>query len=522
MCGIFGLFQVDIDKQRTRDAFEKTSRRGPDAQSIKCISDDIVFGFHRLAIVNLDEMGVQPFNYMNTTMVCNGEIYNCMDLQKYTPNIENWYAKSDCAVIQVLYDNLSMSQVCSSLDGVFAFLLLDKSESQPTMYAARDPFGVRPLYWTRDGRFFASEVKSLISLVDDASHIAQFPPGCWWSSKHGLQRYYEYIYPYIEYNTPVNAIRIALTSAVRKRMMSDRKIGCLLSGGLDSSLIAALVQKSSSHQIETFAIGMENSTDLVAAQKVADFINSKHHSVVVSEDDYFNAIPEVIRAIESYDITTVRASVGNYLVGKYIKENSTCTVIFNGDGSDEQSGYLYLGGAPNNDEFKKECIRLLEEIHMFDVLRSDRSISSDHSLEARTPFLDKDFVQTYMGVDTELKNYNNKIEKHLLRSAFANENLIPDEILWRRKEAFSDGCSGVERSWHSIIKERVDALISDKEFESMGEYAYNPPTSKEALYYRKIFDEVYPNCGSLLPHFWLPKYTDETDPSARELLNYMK
>ena len=233
---------------------------------------------------------------------------------------------------------------------------------------------------------------------------------------------------------------------------------------------------------------------------------------------------EVIYAIESYDTTTVRASTANYLVGKYIKENTTITVVYNGDGSDEQSGYIYLKNAPNKDEFNNECIRLLKEIHLYDCLRSDRSISSKWSLEARTPFLDKEFVEFYMSIDPTLKMYNNKIEKYLLRKAFENDNFLPQDVLWRRKEAFSDGCSSNERSWHNIIKEHVDKIITEDEYKKqLNKFSghHNPPKTKEQIYYRMLFDKYFKNKEQVIPHFWMPKWCgNQSDPSARELSIY--
>jgi asparagine synthase (glutamine-hydrolysing) len=249
---------------------------------------------------------------------------------------------------------------------------------------------------------------------------------------------------------------------------------------------------------------------------VAEHIGSKHHTIELSEEEFLNAIPEVIYNIESYDTTTVRASVGNYLIGKYIKENTDITVVFNGDGSDEQSGYLYLGNAPSEQEFKQECIKLLSEIHYFDVLRSDRAMSSHWSLESRTPFLDTDFVNYYMSIETKHKMYDNKIEKYLLRLSFNEDNLLPPDVLWRRKEAFSDGCSSKERSWHKVIQEYIEKNVSDSEYRS-NTFIHNPPQLKESYLYRKIYESFYKGFANLIPHYWLPNWSECVDPSAREL-----
>lgn len=314
-----------------------------------------------------------------------------------------------------------------------------------------------------------------------------------------------------------------LNEAVRKRVIgtSDRPIACLLSGGLDSSLIAALVNKYYGKQLETYCIGMPGSDDLMNARKVADHIKSKHTEIILSPDEFFDAIPEVIRMIESYDTTTVRASVGNYLIGKYIKEHSDAKVIFNGDGSDELAGgYLYFLAAPDNFEFDKECRRLLSDIHKFDVLRSDKSISSN-GLEPRTPFLDKNFVGGYLSIPINERNprSNGKKlpEKYLLRQAVQEmaPELLPKEILWRTKEAFSDGVSGNAGSWFQIISDKIDSEIQLKT--PNYNYVHNPPQTKEQIYYRELFERFYPNAANVIPYFWMPRFVDAKDSSARTL-----
>ena len=302
---------------------------------------------------------------------------------------------------------------------------------------------------------------------------------------------------------------------VKKRVVgtTDRPVACLLSGGLDSSLITALVNKFYATELETYSIGMEGSEDLINAKKVAKHLGTKHTEIILTPQEFWDAIPEVIKAIESYDTTTVRASVGNYLIGKYISEHSDAKVIFNGDGSDEVAGgYLYFLKAPDSYEFDKECRRLLKDIHTFDVLRSDKSISSN-GLEPRTPFLDKSFVEMYLNVPLKLRDprydkENPKMEKYFLRNVvetFAPE-LLPKEILWRTKEAFSDGVSGNAGSWFEIIKERAQYQITDIKFL---QEKINSPITPEQKYYRSIFDKNYPNSAHVLPYFWMPKYVNQ-------------
>ena len=316
-----------------------------------------------------------------------------------------------------------------------------------------------------------------------------------------------------------------LDSAVKKRVVgtSDRSIACLLSGGFDSSVIAALVSSHYKGVLETYSIGLEGSEDLKYANMVAKHIGSKHTSIVVPEEAFFAAIPEVILHIESYDTTTVRASVGNYLLGKYIAGNSDAKVIFNGDGSDEVAGgYLYFKASPSDIEFDKECKRLLADIYAFDVLRSDKCISS-HGLEPRTPFLDRAFVDYYLSIPANIRNTNkDKSEKYILRKAVeqCNPDLLPADIIWRKKEAFSDGVSGLTKSWFQIIQERVNNLIDTGIFKlpDVGQYKVNVPTTTEQMYYRYLFEIYFPGRAGILPYFWMPKFIEGVvDASARTL-----
>lgn len=316
-------------------------------------------------------------------------------------------------------------------------------------------------------------------------------------------------------------IRYYFGKAVEKRVANtDRPVACLLSGGLDSSLVTALAAKFSKYPLETYSIGLEGSQDLANAQKVADFLKTRHTSVVISEEDFLNAIPKVIRDIESYDTTTVRASVGNYLIGKFISKNSQAKVILNGDGSDElMGGYLYFHAAPSSLEFDAECRRLLKDIHAFDVLRSDKCISS-HGLEPRTPFLDREWVQFYLSIHPAIRAHNieKNTEKYLIRKAFDKENILPEEVLWRRKEAFSDGVSSQTKSWYEVIQEHVDFLKhNNSPFLEKKTYEYLPPKTDEQLYYRNIYEHFFPNQSKLIPYFWMPKFVEATDSSARTL-----
>jgi asparagine synthase (glutamine-hydrolysing) len=327
------------------------------------------------------------------------------------------------------------------------------------------------------------------------------------------------------------AIRYALEEAVEKRLLTERPIACLLSGGLDSSLIASLLQmnlkKRGLPPLKTFSIGFEGSSDLAHAQIVAKWIGSDHTEIKMTPDEFFNAIPTVIKAIESYDTTTVRASTGNYLVAKKIRELSDCKVVFNGDGSDELlGGYLYFNNAPNDQAFQAECERLLNDMHMYDVLRSDRSISAN-GLEARTPFLDKQFVSVVRSIHPAfLRPVKGKqCEKYILRAAFDDGITLPEQVLWRRKEAFSDGVSTPEKAWFQEIQERVKAIVPEDWIQksSLSYSNHMLPTTPEEYYYRYLFTLSYGLSAIkvAVPYRWMPRWCPETnDPSARTLQVY--
>jgi len=544
MCGFLAYFGSNIPKEDIIFNGNKIRYRGPDNSSYKRV-DDISFLFHRLSIIDTSSLGNQPMSIEDDeiTLVCNGEIYNYKDLiSKFNFNPKS---NSDCEVIMHLYKSFGLEKTLRLLDGVFAFVLYDKRAK--IAYAARDPFGVRPSFFgvTSDSEeyFIASEAKAISELCEI---VYPFPPGSWWGSDapNVFTSYYNFKYKIndnLSEEKALLSIRRSLVKAVEKRLMSEREIGCLLSGGLDSSLITALVSRmlngyrlvndewvfsekfKINSSVKTFSIGMEGSPDLKYAKKVAKFIGSDHNEVKLTELDFLRAIEEVVYKIESFDTTTVRASVGNYLVSKFIKDNTDCKVIFNGDGSDEACcGYVYNINAPDSCSLHEESARLLSELYLFDVLRSDRSISSN-GLEARTPFLDKEFVKTYMSIPPSLKSFDKKtrIEKHLLRKAFACDNLLPEDVLWRHKCAFSDGVSSIKTSWHKSLQEFVDTMISDEEFEEeSSKISHCKPLLKESFYYRKVFDKFFAGHANLISHFWMPKWTDVIDPSARELNSY--
>ena len=541
MCGIFGILNNhQSSKEDINTAFKNGYKRGPEKSTFYEINKQTSFGFHRLAINGLNDESNQPIRADDCVLICNGEIYNYKELKAEELNDVSFKTQSDCETIIHLYRKYGIVETLKLINGEFAFALYDLKNE--TIMLARDPLGVRALYFAEATPFtkeivFASELKCISPLnKHSVFKVEQFKPGCYMTIKQGIEnmwcidtRYSQYYSPLLPDVTAqihesessyLSMINTTLKQCVKRRVTTtERPVACLLSGGLDSSLITALVAKEyGGENLETYSIGMPGSEDLKYARMVAEHLKTKHTEIVMSEDEFFDAIPEVIKSIESYDTTTVRASTGNYLVSKYISKNSEAKVIFNGDGSDEVTGgYLYFHKAPSPDEFDKECRRLLKDIHTFDVLRSDKSISSN-GLEPRTPFLDKEFVDMYMSIPLEFRYHagRNQCEKYLLRKAFEAENLLPHEVLWRTKEAFSDGVSKATRSWYEVIEQKVSNM--DLSYNSMHDtYTVNTPTTVEQFYFRSLFEMYYENLGYLIPYFWMPRFINAKDSSARTL-----
>ena len=504
MCGIF-CFIDDKSFNREEIKYEsyKCAHRGPDN------TKDIFFHgkeyylylvFHRLSINGLNNKSDQPFIFNKKTLICNGEIYNYKELQKkYNISL---ISDSDCEIILHLYEIMSVEKFINELDGVFSFIIFDQEKYE--IIVGHDPLGIRQLYWFHENNniCFASEMKSLCKF---SKNIEFFPPGAFCiydiiNKKITLKKYYDFVYPSIKYNyddIPL-LIKKNLTSAVEKRLLSDRPIGCLLSGGLDSSVISAIVSKKVKN-LRTFSIGLRGSPDLEKAKIVSDYLKTKHTSVEVSEKKMLEAIEKTIKQIESYDITTVRASVPMFLLSEYIRDNTDIKVVLSGEGSDEASGsYLYFHNAPNEKEFQDECIRLLKDVHCFDVLRGDKT-TAGAGLEIRVPFFDKNFINFYMSIEPKYKVVTDSMEKYLLRKAFESD--LPQEIVWRRKDGFSDGVSKSEKPWYEIINE-----YSQKNFNLNEENMYK-------MYYDKYYKDI-----NNIPYLWMPKWINQTNPSGRLIL----
>ena len=552
MCGIFALLYDEDDRNINDENISKTimkgQKRGPEnsvIETYKKNSSSITFGFHRLAINGLNEVSNQPISHNKLKLICNGEIYNFKQLFESFKIVPK--TNSDCEIITCLYDLCKMNCV-SMLDGVFSFIIYDEETNQ--VCVARDPYGVRPLYecyYENNHIGFSSDLEPLC--FQKIKYIRSFLPGSYsiynvnpqtnkWNMIHHEQYFFNnsYLQPYIPSEKKTIEFYMytfveKLKSSIKKRVENcERTIASLLSGGLDSSIVSAYVSKfykeKTGQILETYSIGLKDAEDLTFSKQVSSFINSNHNEIIMTNDDFINSIPNVIKDIESYDTTTVRASVGNWNIGKYIKENSDAKVIFNGDGADELAGgYLYFHLCPNNEEFDKECKRLLKDIHIFDVKRSDKCISS-HGLEPRTPFLDKEMTRFYLSIPIEYRNHtkNNQCEKYFIRKSIEiyDSNLLPKEILWRKKEAFSDGVSSQNKSWFEIIQDYIEECQNTQCFNNT--YTCNIPKTKEQKYYRELFRHYFPDkCDELIPYFWMPKYVSNSyDASARTLDIYNK
>ena len=506
MCGIFFIASkqtIDLDICKINSL--KIKHRGPDnTKHIQLNIEDyfIYTEFHRLSINGIDEKSNQPINIDGLYLLCNGEIYNYKQLAidhdiKLTTN-------SDCEIILHLYNILPIQEFINELDGVFSFIIYDKKTKQ--IYIGHDPFGIRALYYSIKDNYLSvsSEMKCLDSYYEN--NVKFFPPGSYGiydinSKNLGINNYYNFIYNTIQDNDTniIKKIKKKLTEAVNKRLLSDRPIGCLLSGGLDSSIITSILKKNNKN-LKTFSIGLEGSPDILSSQIVADYLETDHTNIIVTIEDMLEAIDKTIYQIESYDITTIRASVPMYLLSKYISENTDIKVIFSGEGSDEASGsYLYFHNCPGPDEFQNECIRLLKEVHMFDALRGDKT-TSGNGLEIRVPFFDKEFLSYYMSIDPKQKMVKDGMEKYLLRKSFEND--LPEQIVWRRKDGFSDGISTLEKPWYDIIEE----------------YAQKKYKLNEKDMYKMIYDKYFKSDN--IPHYWLPKWSGKIDnPSGRLIIS---
>lgn len=573
--------------------FWNISHRGPDTSTLLTFDKNrAIAGFHRLSIVDTSHRSNQPFVSRTHTrtivFMCNGEIYNYKYLlEKYDLDTSGGSnGIGDCMALFLLYqkftntsqfathDKLSATQEKGNHDlngfvnalredvrGEYAFVVMEFdacSESLIRVVAGRDPVGVRPLYYNESALdqnasylCISSEIKGFVSQKD--SSVIEFDPGCVKIFNLAAVdvvpvtmqqiRFYDVASQSCggslvwqldgEYNTQrtLSKIRSVVVRAVQERLHAHRPLAFLLSGGVDSSLVCAIATRILKCPIRTFCCGMAGGTDLAYARKAANHIGSIHTEVLFTPEEALKAISEVVRATETWDTTTIRASTGQYLVSKHISTQTDCRVLLVGEGPDEVcSSYLFNWYCPDGNSLQESAVDLVRDMHMYDIRRGDRCISH-WGMEARVPFLDPEFIQTYWSIPPELRHPAHKgIEKWWLRAAFADFDLLPDEVLWRKKEAFSDGVSATEQSWFSIIQQHSDTVVSDDEMErekSASKYPHCTPPTKEAMWFRNEFCKHYPHNQNCISGYWQPKYDSfgkkvggYVDPSARNLEVY--
>lgn len=544
MCSVFGILDIKSDAAALRpvalEMSKKLRHRGPDWSGIYS-SERAILAHERLAIVGLNS-GAQPLYSQDKKhiLAVNGEIYNHKELRARYEDKFDFQTDSDCEVILALYQELG-ADLLEELNGIFAFVLYD--EEKDTYLIGRDHIGIIPLYQGYDehGNYYvASEMKALVPVCKT---ISEFPPGCYYGSADSEpQRYYTRDwneYAAVQGNsTSKEELTQALEDAVKRQLMTDVPYGVLLSGGLDSSITSAVAKRFAAMRIEddekseawwpqlhSFAVGLEGAPDLKAAREVADKIGTVHHEMTYTVQEGLDAIRDVIYHIETYDVTTIRASTPMFLMGRKIKAMGI-KMVLSGEGADEIfGGYLYFHKAPNAKEFHEETVRKLLALNMFDCARANKSLAA-WGVEGRVPFLDKEFIDVAMRLNPEDKMCGNgKMEKHILRECF--EHYLPDSIAWRQKEQFSDG---VGYGWIDSLKEVAEAKVTDQQMETAAyRFPYNTPATKEGYVYREIFEELFPlesaaqcvpggpsvACSSAKAIEWDESFQNCIDPSGR-------
>ena len=546
MCGIVGVFDLKLDAKELRkqvlEMSKKIRHRGPDWSGIYC-GEKAILAHERLAIVD-PQSGGQPLysKDKNLVLAVNGEIYNHLELRDQLKNDYEFQTLSDCEVILALYQRKG-PQFLEELNGIFGFALYDVVND--SYLIARDHIGVIPLYigWDIYGNFYvASELKSLEGYCNK---IELFLPGHYWYSKDGkMTKWYSRDWVQFEAvennDTDINKIKLELEASVHRQLMSDVPYGVLLSGGLDSSIVSAIAKKYSGKRVESgdkqdawwpqlhsFAVGLVGSPDLIAAKKVAAHIGTIHHEVHFTVQEGLDALRDVIYHLETYDVTTIRASTPMYLLARVIKSMGI-KMVLSGEGADELfGGYLYFHKAPNAKSFHDETVRKLSKLHLYDCLRANKALAA-WGVEGRVPFLDKEFMDIAMRLNPEEKMAKNgRMEKWVLRKAF--ENYLPASIAWRQKEQFSDG---VGYSWIDSLKELTSRKVTDEQqLNAKFRFPINPPMSKEEYYYRSIFTEHFPSdsaasCVPSVPSVacstpeaiaWDASFKNLNDPSGRSI-----
>jgi len=526
MCGILAIIGKGKDEELVKKLSKRMSHRGPDESDLHITENGNILSHERLSIIDLHS-GKQPIKgTKNAYMVHNGEIYNHQELRDGILKDHTFRTKSDSEVIVHLYEEFGYD-FCHLLDGDFAFVVVDGDD----FIAGRDPMGVKPLYYGLDERgriYFSSEMKSI---ADQCKTFSTFPPGHIYTQKTGFIKYYKPVYEDYTKATKeldLSEIRDALTEATRKRLMSDVPIGVLLSGGLDSSLtssIAARLLAEKGKKLHSFSIGLDkDAPDAAAARKVAEFLGTNHHEIHFTIEQGIEILDKLIWHLETYDVTSVRASTPMYFLSKAITDLGI-KVVLSGEGADEIfGGYLYFRNAPSTDEFQKETIERVQKLFTADLLRADKSTMA-HGLEARVPFLDKNFLDVSMLIKAEEKQPKtyDGVEKYILRKAFdtPDQPYLPQEVLWRQKEQFSDG---VGYNWIDTLIEYCSSKVTDEQLEAAAEkFPYNTPTTREAYFYRDIFHKHYPQLSAAQTvRKWIPKWQENQDPSGRANAAHVK
>lgn len=520
MCGILAILgKKEADVEEIKALSKRMRHRGPDESDFHITEAGYVLCHERLAIMDLTT-GKQPIQGTDSAwMIHNGEIYNYKSLKEKELKGRKFRTTGDSEVIVHLYEKYGYGFL-DKLDGDFAFVVVDGED----FIAARDPIGVKPLYYGKDAAgamYFSSEMKSL---SDQCVEFEAFPPGYYYTPTTGFVQYYKPSWFSAERcreEGDLQKVQKALIAATEKRLMSDVPLGVLLSGGLDSSLtssIAARILKTSDKKLHSFSIGLDSSApDLLAARKVADFLGTEHHEIYFTVEEGLRILKKLIWHLETYDVTSIRASTPMYFLSKAISEAGV-KVVLSGEGADEIfGGYLYFKNAPSAEAFQKETIRRVKRLSTADCLRADKSTMA-HGIEVRVPFLDKSFLKTAMEIAPEHKmpSFHSGIEKYILRKAFDTPDspFLPDEVLWRQKEQFSDG---VGYSWIDELVEYASSQVSDVDLETASvRFPVNTPRTKEAFFYRVIFHEFYSQeCAALTVKKWVPKWQEDMDPSGR-------
>lgn len=530
MCGIVCSFNIYKDEEMMRSQIvemsSKLRHRGPDCSGVFSCKN-VIMAHERLAIVD-PESGKQPLisKDKKLALAVNGEIYNHLDIRKKYEGVYEFQTHSDCEVIMALYQEKGVDFM-EDLNGIYAFALYDTEKD--VFMIGRDHIGIVPLYqgWDDEGVYYvASELKALEGYC---SKIEEFPPGSYYYSKDAeITKWYSrdwMSYENVKDNiTDIELLKVSLEEAVKRQLMSDVPYGALLSGGLDSSIITAIAAKFST-PLHSFAIGLEGSPDLAAARKVARHIGTVHHEFQYTIQEGIDALRNVIYHIETYDVTTVRASTPMFMIARYIKSLGI-KMVLSGEGADEVfGGYLYFHKAPNSEEFHNETVRKLSKLHQYDCLRANKSLAS-WGVEGRVPFLDKEFLDIAMRINPKDKMAGNgKIEKYILRKAF--EDYLPEEIAWRQKEQFSDG---VGYSWIDSLSQLADRCVTDEQMNEVNKcFPINPPLSKEEYLYRTIYSEHFPSdsaslcvpsvpsiaCSTPVALAWDKAFRENADPSGR-------